>query len=351
MKKGHLKISHKRFIDAVTAPGIVNLLTGKRGQGKTATFVSMIQPAVAGEIENYDQKIEVITNIVFAKGGTMGRNMPPGVHYAESVEQMFRIILKIYDESGNAVRIAVGMDEAQQHMLADQNGDPVNQAMLSFLAVVRKFNVSLWFMSPIRTNLVPKIRQFIDDPVKPGNLDFFWFKDLPRIKRFIRTNGLDTKPYQYTVWQTGTDQSRGRILYVPKTSWLTKVSELKRGEYGYDDEAVATFRYGDHPDFDHQVLLDLCSGHRKHDLPEQIREYFSMLDAGEFSNKGRGHDADRQIVRLKKAREMKLTWDTIEALEGVNKSTLRTRLKKHSPPAERASSNNGGGGTCDGGTT
>jgi len=350
MKKGHSKISHRKFIDTVTAPGIVNLLTGKRGKGKTATFVSLTQPAVTAEIKGYDQIIVVITNIVFAEGGKKGRSMPPGVYYADSVEQMFRTMLDIYDEYGLTVRIAIGMDEAHQHMLADQNSDPVNQAMLSFLALTRKFNVSLWFMSPVRANLVPKIRHFIDDPKKAGNLDYFWFKDLPRIRRFIKANDLDTQPYQYTVFRSGAEHG-GRILFLPMTSWLKKVGVLKRGEYAYDDEAVATFRYGNHPDFDHQVLLDMCAGYRKHDLPGQIREYFAQLDVGTFAKKKGGDDAGDQISRVLKAREMRLTWDAIEALEGVNKSTLRTRMKKHAPQIGSASSKNGGGGTGEGGTT
>ncbi|MCL1904511.1 MAG: hypothetical protein FWG19_00075 [Methanomassiliicoccaceae archaeon] len=351
MRKGHHKISHKKFIDSVTAPGIVNLLAGKRGQGKTATFVSMLQPAAEGTIRDYGRKIEVITNIVFAEGGKHGRSMPPHVHYADTVEKMFRIMLEIYDKYGNHTRIAVGMDEAQQHMLADQNADPVNQAMLSFLAVTRKFNVSLWFMSPIRTNLVPKIRQFIDDPVKAGNLDFYWFKDLPRIRRFIKMRGLETDPFQYIVWQPGADH-KGQILFVPETSWLKKVDDLKIGEYAYDDEAAATFRYGEHPDFDHQVLLDMCSGQRKHDLPEMLREYFRMLDAGEFADeKGNGHGADDQVTRVRRARENKVPWKTIEVLEGTNRNTLRSRMDKQTSSQKLAASINDDGEIRDGGTT
>jgi hypothetical protein len=276
--------------------------------------------------------------------------MPPKVHYADSVEQMFRTMLRIYDGRGLKVRIAIGMDEAQQHMLSDQNSDPVNQAMLSFLGVIRKFNVSLWFMSPTRMNLAPKIRNFIDDPQKAGNLDFLWFKDFPRIKKIIANNNLNKKPHQYITIQSGAEH-RSRLLYVPETSWMTKVADLKPGQYGYDDEAAATFRYSDHPDFNHQTLLDMCSGIPKADIPEQIREYFEMLDAGEFAEKKKGSDQADQVSRLVRARDLKLPWKTIEAIEGENRSTLRSRMDKASSPKTNVSSKNGDGETCDGGTT
>jgi len=330
MKTGHKKISHRKFFDYVSEPGIVNLITGKRKAGKTATFVSVMQPAMEGTIKGYDHDVSVLTNVVFVRGGMPGRNMPPGMYYVDSVEQMFRTMLNIYEEKGTKARMIVGMDEAQQHMLADQNADPVNQAMLSFLGVIRKFNVSLWFMSPTRMNLAPKIRQFIDDPVKAGNLDNLWFKDLPRIKKMISVSNLDMKPHQYIVIQHGSEH-KGRFLYIPQTSWLTKVDELKNGDYGYDDEASATFTYSETPDFDHQALLDRTSGQRKSDMPAMLREYFDMLDAGEFSKKKSGGvEADDQVSRVMRARENKIPWKTIEAYEGTHKNTLRSRIERFS---------------------
>jgi len=43
--------------------------------------------------------------------------------------------------------------------------------------------------------------------------------------------------------------------------------------------------------------------------------------------------------------------DHIEAVEGVNKSTLRTRMKRHTPPNLETSSKNGGGEIREVGTT
>jgi hypothetical protein len=351
MNKGHHKISHRKFIDTVTTPGTVNLITGKRGQGKTATFVSMLQPAVQGSIDGYKQTIDVITNILIVRGGTGGRSMPPNVHYADSVEQMFRTMLKIFTEKGARARIAVGMDEAQQHMLADQNSDPVNQSMLSFLGVIRKFNVSMWFMSPTRMNLAPKIRNFIESQTKAGNLDFLWYKDLSRARRFIAANRLDTKPFQYITWQAG-ETHTPQLLFVPETSWLTKVDKLKAGEYGYDDEAAATFRYNDHENFDHQTLLDMCSSVRKTEIPERMKEYFERLDAGEFAqDKKKTGAPDDQVSRVIRARENKIPWKTIETFEATNRNTLRSRIDKHESSQKPAASVNGDDEARDGGTT
>ena len=351
MTDGHKKILHSKFFDTISEPCTVNLITGKRKAGKSATFVSLIQPAVEKKIDGFKHEVDVITNIVFVEGGKDERSMPPRVHYADNVENMFRTILKIFEERGLKSRIIIGMDEAHQHMLSDNNHDPVNQAMLSFMGTIRKFNVSMWFISPIRTNLVPKIRYFIDDPNKGGNMDFLWFKDLPKIKRFIKANRLDKKPYQYITWQGGAGYTP-HLVFLPATSWITKVDELKDGEFGYDDESSATFRYSDHPDFDHQTLLDMCAGVRKKGLPLMLSRYFEMLDAGEFAkDKGGSNEADDQNARVVRARSMGIKWDTIEALEGVNKSTLRTRIKKQTTPKNDMASINGGGETRDRGTT
>ncbi|MEA4977099.1 MAG: hypothetical protein VB016_00875 [Methanomassiliicoccaceae archaeon] len=67
-------------------------------------------------------------------------------------------------------------------------------------------------------NLVPKIRNFIDDPKNPGNLNYLWFKDMPRIRQFIWNKGHREQPHKFTTWKSSA-QHGSVILYVPATSW------------------------------------------------------------------------------------------------------------------------------------
>ena len=354
MSKAFVRIRREALMDRCTEPGAVNLVTGNRKAGKTFTMVSMMQPLVEGRIKGIPRTF-LLTNVVYVEAGVPGRSMPPGVRYVDSVEALFREMLTIFLEYGHNVRLVLAMDEAQAHMLADQNSDPVNQAMLHILPVIRKFNLSVWFASPSMMNLVPKIRNFIDDPKNPGNLNYLWFKDLPRIRRFIRTKGLREQDYQFTTWKPSA-QHDSVLLYVPWTSWTTKIADLREG-YAYDDEAAATFRYADTPGFDHQAVIDMCSGIRKDELTRALQDYFDGLDQtkNEVLDPEEQKLAD-QAARVRRAGSLDppLKWDLIVAVEGVPKSTLISRMGRYAPSAgapskkEEASAN--GDGSPGGGT-
>lgn len=354
MTKAFVPIKRAALMDMTTEPGAVNLITGNRKAGKTFTGISMLQPLIEGRIKGIPRTI-LLTNTVFVEAGVPGRSMPPGVRYVESVEAMFREMSDIFRTCGTNVRIVLFMDEAQTHMMADQNSDPVNQAMLQILAVTRKFNLSIWFASPTMMNLVPKIRNFIDDPKTPGNLNYLWFKDMPRIKQYIRKKGLKEQPHQFTTWRRSA-QHGSALLFVPSTPWTTKIADLREG-FAYDDEAAATFRYADTPGFDHQAVIDICSGRRKDELPKALRDYFDGLDRTktEILDPEEQKLAD-QAARVRRARALvpPLKWDLIVTVEGVPKSTLVSRMGKYAPSAgttpkkEEASVNgddSSGGGT------
>jgi len=350
MAKAFRTISRTALMDRCTEPGAVNLITGNRKAGKTFTMVSMLQPLIENRICGFP-RVFLFTNVVYVQAGVPGRSMPPGVRYVDSVESLFREMLDVFQDYGHNVRIVLAMDEAQTHMLADQNADPVNQAMLQILAITRKFNLSVWFASPTMMNLVPKIRNFIDDPKNPGNLNYLWFKDLPRIRQFIRSKGLREQPHQFTTWKPSA-QHGSVILYVPATTWTTKVADLREG-YAYDDEAAATFRYSDTPGFDHQDVIDMCSGIRKDELTGALRDYFGALDSTETAI----HDPEEQklaeqAARVRRARGMDppVKWDVIVAIEDTPKSTLVSRMAKYAPSVGASSEKDGASINDDDGT-
>jgi hypothetical protein len=314
-------------MDRCTEPGAVNLITGDRKSGKSFTAVSMMQPVVEGRIKELP-KTFMLTNMVFVHAGTEGRAMPPGVTYVESVEGLFRTMLSIYEEHGTGIRMVLVMDEAQTHMMADKNHDPVNQAMLQILSLIRKFNLAVFFLSPTRMNLAPRIRNFIDDPKTPGNMNYLWYKDLPRIRAYIKERKLPYKANQFTTWQPS-ESVPSAILYVPTTSWTTKVGDLKKG-YAYDDEAAATFRYKDTDVFDHKDLIDACSGVRKDGIPGALRDYFDGLDSGTAALSPKDAAKAEQIDRIRRMRELKppIKWADIAIIEGLSEGAVKMKLKR-----------------------
>ena len=325
------KLDRAKFINRMTWKGAVHLLSGDREAGKTATVVSIIQPVVEGKVPGLP-KIEVLTNIPFGCGGIKGRAMPPGVHYVDSIELMYRTVMRVFDENrGKDIRIMVAVDEAQQHMKADNNSDPVNQAFLNLLAIIRKFNMSVWFMSPLSTYLVPKIRQFIKDPKNPGNLNYHWYKDIPRIRKYIEANKL---PYHYNQFTTIASKPGviPLLFFVPKTSWMTKRADLKKGEYAYDDEAAATMKYRYTEGFSDVDLIDAVSGLLKEDAVGAMIEYFRKLDAGTGRVSANPEEVRmrEQADRVRRMRDAGMKWDLIvKAENGTAKSTLASRLQKY----------------------
>lgn len=336
------RISRAALMDRCTEPGAVNLITGNRKSGKTFTAVSMLQPVIEGKVEGLPETV-LLTNIVFARAGSPGRNMPPGVVYVDSVEGMFRGMLDVYRKKGLDARMVLVMDEAQTHMMADRNHDPVNQAMLQTLSLIRKFNLSVFFLSPTERNLAPRIRNFIDDPAVPGNMNYRWYKDLPRLRAFVRNGGLGYAPEQFTTWSPSASVPPA-ILFVPSTTWTTKLPDLKRG-YAYDDEAAATFRYGDSGGFDHKALIDACSGVRKDEIAEALAGYFEALGDGAASTpEDIAHS--EQIERMRRMRSLNppLKWSDIGIVEGISGNAARMRFNRASESARLSDAEGGKGG-------
>ena len=333
------KISMVKLAMKITAKGTVNLIVGNRDGGKSFTLISMMQPIVEKWYPGMPN-VEFMTNVVFSEGGVKGRSMPDGVSYVDSVECLLRTIAELLQKHrGKDVRLVYAMDEAQAHMLSDQNSDPVNQSMLHILAVIRKFRMSVWYLSPLRENLVPKVRFFMEDPVKQGNLNYLWRKDFRMAKRFIAAHDLKTSPKQYISVQFSPSLPP-LLLYVPYVPWCKKIKDLKPGEFGYDDESAATTTYGYTKGFDHQKALDSISGLTHEEIGDALQDYFDRLDRGiteEGQEDQETKDLRAQAERVSRARMQKVAWDTIEYMEQTHRNTLRSRMNKFSVSTERGS--------------
>ncbi|MCK9323254.1 MAG: ATP-binding protein [Candidatus Methanomethylophilaceae archaeon] len=270
------------FFHDYIRPGVRHIFDGTTGSGKTHSVISIIQALVEGRYPSVG-KVVVLTNIVMVRKSPSGKievGYPDKVKPISTMAQMLKLTGKILEEYGmGKVTIILAMDEAQNYMLADQNGAAENQAMVKFVANIRKFGICAFFLTPTYRNLAPKIRNFPDDE-KPGNCNVLWRKDLKSamsdydesIARSISMVKLDSYEAEY------------EPFYVESTSWTKPIESLKPGEYSYDTLSAADFSMGTNKDgkeFEIKDFLSFCSGKFSEEIPVAIKEYFETWEGEE----------------------------------------------------------------------
>ncbi|MDY0236760.1 MAG: ATP-binding protein [Gudongella sp.] len=319
-----MKFDLERFLRAVVAPGVNHNIVGPRGSGKTHFAVWLAQKLADGGYS--DVPVEVITNVVFVKkteSGSTAMGHPRGVHYADTMSDMFRIIGQILAEYGRDVTILTLMDEAQNYMLSDANGDPTNVAMVKYMANTRKFNQVMCLMTPARNNLVPRIRNFADDEKIPGYCGVLWQKDRAAADQHIRRYGLNMTAKQLISMQMSAGDPPV-MLPVGSSGWTTPISKLRAGGYAYDHRAVADWALGE--GFNLKSFLQQVSKTPSDGLASAIEGFFSELGK-EQGDDVMVHIRD-QCHRVDRMRADGVTWAKIEMYEGEPSTTVQSRYRK-----------------------
>jgi len=202
---------------------------------------------------------------------------PNNFYHIQTIADMFRKTGELLHEYGMGnVRIILLLDEAQNFMLADQNAAPENQAMVRYMGITRKFGHCTMLLTPTERNLVPRIRNFEDDPNLPGYCGVMWKKDKVVASTFVRSYpGLGLKPRDITTMgMSAYDEPLPMVI--PSSSWTTPVEKLRSGEYAYDTLSSASLSLGD--DFDIVKFINKCSGVASYELPDAISDYFSDVE-------------------------------------------------------------------------
>lgn len=326
------------FCRDVFRPGVRHIIDGSTGQGKTHTCVSLMQRLVQGDID-IGMKVVAITNIVMFRrvNGRLRVGYPPDVYPMGSFAAMLRRVGGLLAEHGHGrILVLMVLDEAQNYMLADLNAARENLAIIKFMANIRKFSICTVFLTPTRSNLAPKIRNFVDDPNRPGTCDVYWHKDAKAAERHVgkewaRSTALVKLGYE----------QRPFAVYVKSGSWTRPAQKLGEGEWGYDTYSCADLELGRNPhgvEFDLKAFLQAVSGVAHFDIPRRMGEYFAQWEATGTDPED-GEDARRlrlreQCARVVRMRGLGIKWNDIATIEGADRRTLQSRVAKHAPSAD-----------------
>ena len=327
----------REFLFELLQPGETIVVAGRRGHGKTATVMSMAQHAVEGDYGH--DEVEIITNIVFGRvrrGGKPVEDYPDHVHHEDTLAGTLRRAGEIIREYGSGgCTILWLLDEAQNYMMADENGKKENLALTKYLGNARKFDICNVFMTPTLNNLTPRVRCFPTGESKSGYCSAQMIKDKELARNVV---GNRTDPRSITFVKTGPDMEPVPIFIKP-TSWMRGIyGGLRDCEYGYDTKSMATFSVGENEygvPFSLEEFLKITSKGLSHELPNKIDEYFDKWDA-QGSDKEKelpGEDYGKiriadQCRRIERARGMGLTWREIAAIEGEAMTTVQSRFYK-----------------------
>ena len=327
----------REFVYELLQPGETIVVAGRRGHGKTATVISMAQHAVEGDYGH--DNVEIITNVVFGRvrrGGKPVEDYPEHVHHEDTLSGTMRRAGEIIREYGpGGCTILWLLDEAQNYMMADENGRKENLALTKYLGNARKFDICNVFMTPTLNNLTPRVRCFPTGESKSGYCSAQMIKDKDLALRRV---GGRTDPRSITFVRTEPDMEPMPVFIKP-TSWMRGIyGGLPDGEYGYDTKSMATFSVGENDygvPFSLEEFLKITSKGLSHELPDKIDEYFDLWDAqgSDSSEELPGEDYGRiriadQCRRIERARGIGLTWKEIAAVEGEAMTTVQSRFYK-----------------------
>lgn len=331
----------RKFMYDLVKPGETIILGGKKGGGKTATSISIAQHCMDGDYGH--ENVVVITNVLFGRARGHGKlplqAYPPGIYHEDTLSGTMRRIGEVIREygSGNSTIIWL-LDEAQNYMMADQNGSKENLALTKYLGNARKFDVCNFFLSPAINNLTPRVRCFPTGESKSGYCSAQMIKDPARAKELV---GKRADPRSITFVKAAVDEPFVPVFIQP-TPWIRSIYEsgLPEGTYGYDTKSTATFSVGENGNgvpFSFEAFIKATSGGLSHELPDKIESFFDKWDSqgsdsetalpGEDYTKIRISEQCRRIGRM---RDLGLTWRDIATIEGEIQTTVQSRFYKYS---------------------
>lgn len=340
----------EEFLHEILQPGETIVFSGRRGHGKTATAISLVQHAME---HDYGHKhVECVTNVNFGrvikKGKMPIEAYPDGIHHEDTLSGTMRCIGDIIREhgSGNCLIIWL-LDEAQNFMMADQNGSKENMALTKYLGNARKFDVCNLFLTPTMNNLTPRVRCFPTGEAKSGYCSCQMYKDKIEARGIV---GDRVDPRSITFVRTGPEQDY-TPMFISTTPWTYGIYDGKvpEGSYGYDTKSTATFSIGENEygiPFAFEKFIRATSGGLSHELPGKISDFFSKWDEeGVTDEDGEalpGEDLKRihisdQCRRIARMRDMGIKWREIGMIEDEPPTTLKSRFKVYSSKMENSS--------------
>ncbi|MFT0899495.1 hypothetical protein [Candidatus Methanoprimaticola sp. MG2] len=328
----------REFMHDILQPGETIVVAGRRGHGKTATVISIAQHVMEGDYGH--GPAEIITNIKFGrvrKGLEPVEDYPSGVHYEDTLAGTLRKAGEIIREYGpGGCTILWLLDEAQNYMMADENGRKENLALTKYLGNARKFDICNIFMTPVLNNLTPRVRCFPTGESKSGycSLQMIKDKDLG-----AKVAGSRADPRSITFVRMGPGMGL-TPMFISPMPWIRSIySGLPDGSYGYDTKAMATFSIGANDygvPFSLEEFLKVTSKGLSHELPDKIDEYFdrweSMGSGDEEALPGEDHSMIRisdQCRRIERMRAVGLKWREIADIEGEVMTTIQSRFYKY----------------------
>ncbi|MDR1404658.1 MAG: ATP-binding protein [Candidatus Methanoplasma sp.] len=329
--------------DHFRGEGLTHIITGQKGHGKTRLAVTLMQMLITGMYPQCGRFV-CMTNILFNyrdRTGNVRVKHPPGVIFVTSMAEILRNTGEILEQYGaGKVSILLILDEAQGYMQAETNMSKENVMMLKFMALTRKFGMTVVFLTPTIVNLAPKIRNLPLHPERPGYCDAHWIKSKSRSKSLVQTSKLNVDP-QHLVWLRSAVLMDDEVyrddpepLIIKYTSWANVLKEdLNPGQYGYATRSVADFEVGENIHglpFDFKGFTKAISRCDEDDYAQRIRAFFE-----EWDGKG-GDDADESddhalAAEVRRAKDCNVIWKDIEYIFGRPASTLRSIMSRYYP--------------------
>ena len=308
-------------------PGAFHLTSGQRGGGKTYSAVAICENLVKGKWPECG-KVILLTNIIFVKG-VRGkdpiREWPEGVHQIRSLKDIFPIVADGIEEYGRKnVTFVLLLDEAQSFLAGEQNFERLTQDIKKFSGIIRKFNVCLWCITPVTTNIGPSFRNFINDPKNAGNLTVKWSKNEKRITNFVTSKHVKINPRDLII-ESDIFTDVPRFIQIPRSTWTKDSEKLAVGEYAYDTGSNATFEVGE--GFDFTEFIKVTSGVSSYEVVPTIREFYQ---------KEKEQEETVPQEKIEKANRMFLyhhglgiQWSDITKIENMAERTCREWIEKY----------------------
>ncbi len=308
-------------------PGAIHLTSGQRGGGKTFSAVAICENLVKGRWPECG-KVILLTNVIFVKkvrGKDPVRECPIGVHQIRSLKDIFPIIADGIEEHGRKnVTFVLLLDEAQSFLAGEQNFERLTQDIKKFAGIIRKFNVCLWCITPVTTNIGPSFRNFINDPKNAGNVTAKWSKNEKRIANFINSKHVKIDPRDIII-ESDIYSDIPRFIQVPKSTWTKDPEKMAVGEYAYDTGSNATFEVGD--GFDFTEFIKVTSGVSSYEIVPTIRQFYQ---------KEKEQEEDTPNEKIEKANRMYLyhhglgiQWSDITKIENMAERTCREWIERY----------------------